>query len=84
LRKVPMAGGLSVPIADGERVEGASWVDNDVIVLSMNDGPLYTVPASGDVPTVVSNTEDGNYVHPWVLPGAEAVLARINGPAADA
>jgi len=74
----------SVPIAEILRVEGASWGDDDVIVLSMNDGPLYTVPASGGVPVAVPNTEDGNYVHPWVLPGAEAVLARMNGPEANA
>ena len=84
LRKVPMAGGPSVPIAEIQRVEGASWGDDDVIVLSMNDGPLYTVPASGGDPVAVPNTEDGNYVHPWVLPGAEAVLARMNGPEANA
>ncbi|MCH7716642.1 MAG: PD40 domain-containing protein, partial [Gemmatimonadetes bacterium] len=49
LRRAPMGGGPSIPIADVARAEGASWGDNDVIVVgsASNGDGLYAVPAAG-------------------------------------
>ena len=86
LRKVPMAGGPPVPITEIERVDGASWGDNDVIVLALNNDSLHTVSAAGGVPVAVAHPEEGHYIHPWMLPGGTAALARIGstGPDEDA
>lgn len=83
LRKVPMTGGPPVPIAEIERAEGASWGDNDVIVLSDNSA-LFTVPAGGGVPTIVPGTDSLRYIHPTMLPGGKAAVVRFGTPSDDA
>jgi serine/threonine-protein kinase len=83
LRKVPMNGGPPVPIADLPRVDGASWGDNGLIVFAVNGDSLYTVPAAGGEPVSVAAPDEGWYVHPWMLPGGTAALARIQGVGTD-
>jgi Tol biopolymer transport system component len=83
LRKVPMTGGPSVPIAELERVDGASWGDNDVIVFAVQGDSLHTVSAAGGTPVPVAHPAEGHYIHPWMLPGGRAALARIGGTVAD-
>jgi serine/threonine-protein kinase len=77
LRKVPMGGGPSIPIADVERVDGASWGDNDIIVFG-GPGGLSTVSAAGGAPVRITNAEDGvRHLHPHMLPGGRAALFTI-------
>ena len=82
LRKVPMTGGPPVPITEIVRAEGASWGDNDIVVFSDNNS-LHTVPGGGGVPTPVPAPADMRFIHPSMLPGGEAALARIAGIGAE-
>lgn len=80
LRKVSLAGGPPVAITSVDGlVRGASWGDDDTIIFAnSNDGRLYTVPASGGVPTEVSQPTTGRHLHPQMLPGARAVLLTLD------
>jgi serine/threonine-protein kinase len=75
LRKVSMAGGPPVPIAETPAAYGASWGDNDLIIFGGEDGRLYTVPAAGGSPTPVTERETGpRHRNPHMLPGGRAAL----------
>jgi serine/threonine-protein kinase len=82
LRRLPMGGGPPVTIAEVDRIAGASWGDNDVIVYSTNlQSQLFTVPANGGTPSPVPNTGPGGQgaYHPAMLPGGTAVVAALGG-----
>ncbi|MEE8117390.1 MAG: protein kinase, partial [Gemmatimonadales bacterium] len=84
LRKAPMGGGPSIPIADVARAEGASWGDNDVIVVGSSSSGLYTVPAAGGE-LVQATTPDSGTNHQWphMLPGGRAALFAVFGGGQD-
>ena len=80
LRKAPIGGGPSIPIAEIERADGASWGDNNVIVVgtpTRGDG-LYTVPAAGGELVRVTMPDSGSgHRWPHMLPGGRATLFAI-------
>ena len=91
LMKVALAGGRPVHIASlpgsGPRGEprGASWADDDTIVIGMRAGGLVRVSAGGGAPeTIVTPDDQREYWYPQVLPGGRAVLFTASRPAADA
>ncbi len=80
LKKVALAGGPPIKIADAEagRIEGASWGEGDVIVFARNNhDALWRVPAAGGVPEVLLAPDSGftgEFSHPDVLPGGQKAL----------
>jgi serine/threonine protein kinase len=75
LNKVPVEGGLVVPLSDIPRVVGASWGDDGYVVAAMGAGGLVRIPSGGGAATPL--TDPGNeedYLLPQVLPGGQAVL----------
>jgi serine/threonine-protein kinase len=84
LRKASLAGGPSIPIADVARADGASWGDNDVIVVGSNTGGLSTVlAAGGELVEVTTPAEGGSHRAPFVLPGGKAALFTVFGGGVD-
>jgi Tol biopolymer transport system component len=84
LRKAPLGGGPSIPIADVARADGASWGDNDVIVVGSNSGGLSTVlAAGGDLVQVTTPEEGRSHRFPSMLPGGNATLFTIYGGGVD-
>jgi eukaryotic-like serine/threonine-protein kinase len=77
LRKTPISGGPSVPIADATSFWGASWYTDNEIVISM-DGTLAVVAASGGKPRVFaqSDSSESNFQmrFPFVLADGKTVL----------
>ena len=74
LKRVPLAGGPAMPIAEGGNV-GASWGPNDTIVMGSEEG-LWLVPPSGGERTrltTVSEEEEGHWL-PRFLPTGRGIL----------
>ncbi len=79
IRKVAMAGGSPVPIAEIDRIDGGSWGDNDMIVFTtvgQEGTDLMTVPAAGGEPSLVPGEPAERRMYPWMLPGGDAALTR--------
>ena len=79
LKRVPVAGGPAVTIADDPFLAGADWGPGDVIVSGSPDG-LWTVSASGGEHTQQrppAESESGAYYMPRFLPNGRAVLFYI-------
>jgi len=83
MRKLPLAGGPSVHVADTMvgRVFGASWGDDDRIVFARSSGGLWEVAASGGTPTEIVAPDQSrgevSYRLPHVLPGGDAILFTV-------
>ena len=80
LRRVPASGTADAfttiaRVPDGDRIEGASWGDNDVIVFATGQG-VWRVPASGGTPEriVAPKADESARRLPQVLPGSSAVI----------
>jgi eukaryotic-like serine/threonine-protein kinase len=88
LKKIPLAGGPAVRIADGlgpDATARYSWGDQDVVVFRPVPGRgLYSVTAAGGAPTpltVPDTTRHENvngHTWPEVLPGGRAVVFTIS------
>ena len=78
IRRVPLAGGPSVPIAAAPQLFGATWGEGDRIVFAGSNGGLLEVLASGGSPAALTSpsTERGEFSHrlPHALPGGESIL----------
>ncbi len=82
LKKVPLAGGQALTIAQDVGADNAarySWGDRDVIVLTRQQTrALYSVSAAGGSPTELTrpDTTRGESAHTWpeVLPGGRAAV----------
>jgi Tol biopolymer transport system component len=78
IRKVPLAGGPSVPVVASGQLFGISWGEGDLIVYAGSNGGLLEVPASGGSPVQLTtpNLDRGEFSHrlPHVLPGGDGVL----------
>lgn len=83
LKKVPVAGGPPVTIADlpGPIVLGASWGPDDVILFSQA-GSLWRVTATGDAkPEMVARRDSASGVDlrwPDLLPGGKVALVALH------
>jgi serine/threonine-protein kinase len=76
LRKVALAGGAAVTIADIGQLQGASWGRDDRIVFS-SQGRLLRVPAAGGTPEVLAAPDSGtsiSYRWPEMVADADAVI----------
>ena len=86
IRKVRVDGGQPVAVATLAGVAGASWGDDDVIVVGRHqESGLWRVPAGGGSPELLTAVlpEDGPNDHRWpqVLPGGRGVLFAVTtGP----
>jgi Tol biopolymer transport system component len=73
LKKVAIAGGPPVPVADTERGLGGSWSRDNVIVFGSVRGGVFRVSSAGGVPAAVTALADGEDAHRWpsFLPDAK-------------
>ncbi len=85
LKRVSVDGGAPVTVCEAPNFRGASWTDNDTIVLAPHMfGGLVRVHAAGGKPEPLTSLAETESAHAWpqVLPGGQAVL--FTGGAADA
>lgn len=79
LKKISVRGGAAVSLCDVGAYRGATWGDDDTILLpTQYTSALYRIPASGGTPQVAThlNPKRGETTHRWpqFLPGSKAVL----------
>ncbi|MBI4478795.1 MAG: PD40 domain-containing protein [Acidobacteria bacterium] len=78
LQKISVIGGAPITLASVEGFNGASWGDDDNIVIGMSARGILSVSAAGGSlqPITKVDTPKGELGHrfPQVLPGAKAVL----------
>jgi len=94
IRKVPVAGGPVVAIADlkatdrvtpsalvqpGTDFYGASWGDDGTIVFGRYNDGLWQVPAGGGTPSRMTTAPKGAHRLPHHLPGERGVLLTMDG-----
>jgi len=85
LKRVSVEGGAPVTVCEAPNDRGASWTDDDTIVLAPHIfAGLVRVRAAGGVPEPLTSLADGEASHAWpqVIAGRQAVL--FTGGAADA
>jgi serine/threonine-protein kinase len=80
LKKLPLAGGAPITIAEGVDHFGATWGADDTIVYAWMD--LYRVPAAGGNPDLLLKLDHAQgeryYRDPVFLPGGRAVVFTIS------
>ena len=78
LEKISVHGGAPVKLCHAPGPRGASWGDDGSIVasLSLGNGGLSRIPASGGAPVSLEADRGKGAIHRWpqVLPGSRAVL----------
>ena len=79
MKKIPVVGGAAQTICDAGISGGATWGADDTIVFNPStDSGLWTVPAAGGTPKVITmpDANKGEYGHryPQMLPGGKAVI----------
>jgi DNA-binding winged helix-turn-helix (wHTH) protein/WD40 repeat protein len=89
VKKVALAGGAPVALADAPEVLGATWIGNDIIFAGSSSGGLMRVSSdgSGAAPLTSPHERDGEVRHAWpaVVPGTRVVLFIIaSHPSTDA
>ena len=85
LKRVSVEGGAPVTVCEAPNDRGASWTDDDTIVLAPHIfGGLVRVQAAGGVPEPLTSLADGEASHAWpqAIAGRQVVL--FTGGAADA
>jgi eukaryotic-like serine/threonine-protein kinase len=87
LRKIDITGGLPQTICDAPPARSGSWNDDGVIVFTPGAGAgLYTVPATGGVPTPLTTLDrsraESDHLWPHFLPDGQhfVYLARSADP----
>ena len=95
LRKVAISGGPAITVSnlDGGTPRGATWLDDDTIVIATNSMPLglQRVPAGGGslvaVTTIDPARAEADHLFPEALPGGRSLLftisSRTGGPGAS-
>ncbi len=87
LKKVSLAGGAPVTLADAPSVLGGTWVDGEIVFAGSPSGGLARVPANGGVPRALTTPRegDGEVRHAWpsLVPGSRVVLFTIDTMAVD-
>jgi serine/threonine protein kinase/Tol biopolymer transport system component len=84
LNKIPVEGGLVVPLGGVTAFTGASWGRDGTIIMGARS--LMRIPDGGGTPTTVTELASGELAHgrPQVLPGGKAVLFTVRRSTADA
>jgi serine/threonine-protein kinase len=82
LKKVNVTAGSPIDLASVTDVFGASWGDNDEIVVKLDATPrLWRVPTNGGTPTAIPNVQLPNDADPhvWmqVLPGSRSLILTV-------
>jgi Tol biopolymer transport system component len=81
IRKIPVTGGTSITICEGDFFTGGDWSDDDTIVFSGAKG-LMRVPASSGTPEALTTLDaakgESAHVRPQFLPGGRQLLFTIN------
>ncbi|MBW3565545.1 MAG: protein kinase [Acidobacteria bacterium] len=79
--KIPVTGGMPIPICDAPRVRGASWGEDGTILFSAGKG-LLRVDENGSEPEIVTDPETDStgirHYWPQYLPGGKAALMTIH------
>jgi len=66
LKKVAVAGGPPVTLADAPAGRGGTWSRDDIIIFDHRIGAgLFRVPSSGGIPIAVTKLTDGENAHRW-------------------
>ena len=89
LKKVALAGGAPVALADAPAVLGGTWIGSDIIFAGSPSGGLMRVSSDGGgaAPLTSPHESDGEVRHAWpaVVPGTRIVLFIIaSHPSIDA
>jgi serine/threonine-protein kinase len=78
LRKVAIAGGAPVTLADTPEPAGGVWIDREIVFAASSRGGLMRVPAAGgEVRTLtIPREQDGEVRHTWpsVVPDGSVLL----------
>ena len=81
LVKIPLAGGLAVPLADVNDPRGLSWDSDDSIIYTPTTlGGVFRIAAAGGTPTQITTPKPGaERTHRWPqeLPGGVAVIYTV-------
>ena len=84
LKRIAVAGGPPVTLADARAGRGGSWSRDNVIVFDQATGAgLFRVPSTGGVPTAVTTLAGGEDAHRWphFLPdGQHFFYTAVTGP----
>jgi eukaryotic-like serine/threonine-protein kinase len=87
LRKVALAGGAPVTLADAPSVLGGTWVDGEVVFAGSPSGGLARVSANGGEARALTMPRegDGEVRHAWpsLVPRSRVVLFTIDTMAVD-
>jgi serine/threonine-protein kinase len=87
LKKVALAGGAPVTLADAPSVLGGTWVDGEIVFAGSPSGGLARVSANGGDPRALTTPRegDGEVRHAWPsrVPGSRVVLFTIDTMAID-
>ena len=83
LKKIPVDGGLPVPICPATDLHGGSWGEDGRIIAALSRGTLSMVSDSGGTPTVVADLTSASLTPAWpqLLHGNQQVLFTAIGPA---
>ena len=81
LKKVALAGGAPITLADAPSMLGGAWIGNDIVFGGAASGGLMRVSASGGEPRrlTMPRESDGEVRHAWpsVVPGRNVLLFTI-------
>jgi Tol biopolymer transport system component len=76
LKKIDVTGGPALTLCDAAAPRVGAWNQDDVILYTVQPtGSLFSVPAAGGTPVVLSEHDSGeNYRAPWFLPDGRHYL----------
>jgi serine/threonine-protein kinase len=81
IKKIPVTGGTSITISDGNFFLGSTWGDDDTIVFTGPKG-LMRVPAGSGTPQALTTVDaakgEAAHVRPQFLPGGKQLLFTVN------
>ena len=80
IRKVPLTGGTSITICDGDLSSGGAWGADDTLVFSGSKG-LMRVSAAAGTPQTLTTVDaakgEASHVRPQFLPGGRQLLFTV-------
>jgi hypothetical protein len=76
LKRLALAGGTPITLADAQAPQGGAWGPDDTIVFAPNTQGLMRMPAGGGDPQRLTTPSGGSVRHSWpaILPGGTHVL----------